>query len=85
MAALGAKQLCDERVYPCPVVQTGSVIFLTCCLAEGSAVGALSLTVASVIASKTQESDYESVAKNVFQQVTEYNKILIDSLQNNKG
>ncbi|XP_034717860.1 intraflagellar transport protein 74 homolog isoform X2 [Etheostoma cragini] len=34
------------------------------------------------IASKSQESDYASVAKNVSQQVAEYNKSLIDSLQN---
>lgn len=45
---------------------------------------ALSFTVASVIASKSQESDYDSVAKNVFQQVSDYNKCLIESLQNNK-
>nr|XP_046226601.1 intraflagellar transport protein 74 homolog [Scatophagus argus]XP_046226602.1 intraflagellar transport protein 74 homolog [Scatophagus argus] len=37
------------------------------------------------IASKSQESDYESVAKNVYQQVAEYNKSLIDSLQNNRS
>uniref|UniRef100_A0A3B4X7L6 Intraflagellar transport 74 n=1 Tax=Seriola lalandi dorsalis TaxID=1841481 RepID=A0A3B4X7L6_SERLL len=37
------------------------------------------------IASKSQESDYASVAKNVSQQVTEYNKSLIDSLQNNRS
>uniref|UniRef100_A0A4W6BVS9 Intraflagellar transport 74 n=1 Tax=Lates calcarifer TaxID=8187 RepID=A0A4W6BVS9_LATCA len=37
------------------------------------------------IASKSQESDYASVAKNVFQQVAEYNKCLIDSLQNNRS
>lgn len=43
----------------------------------------LSLTAASVIASKSQESDYDSVSKNVSQQVAEYNKSLIDSLQNN--
>ncbi|XP_045918101.1 intraflagellar transport protein 74 homolog [Micropterus dolomieu] len=36
------------------------------------------------IASKTQESDYDSVAKSVLQQVSEYNKSLID-LQNNRG
>ncbi|XP_035523374.1 intraflagellar transport protein 74 homolog isoform X2 [Morone saxatilis] len=36
------------------------------------------------IASKSQESDYDSVAKNVFQQVSEYNKSLIESLQNNR-
>lgn len=45
----------------------------------------LSLTVASVIASKSQESDYDSVAKNVYKQVAEYNKSLIDSLQNNRN
>ncbi|KAK1885330.1 Intraflagellar transport protein 74 like [Dissostichus eleginoides] len=39
----------------------------------------------SVIASKSQESDYASVAKNVSQQVAEYNKSLIDSLQNNRS
>ncbi|XP_041670129.1 intraflagellar transport protein 74 homolog [Cheilinus undulatus] len=37
------------------------------------------------IASKTQESDYGSVAKNVFQQVDEYNKSLIESLQNHRS
>ncbi|XP_076617570.1 intraflagellar transport protein 74 homolog [Chaetodon auriga] len=37
------------------------------------------------IASKSQESDYESVANNVFQQVAEYNKSLIESLQNNRS
>uniref|UniRef100_UPI0037E93271 intraflagellar transport protein 74 homolog n=1 Tax=Semicossyphus pulcher TaxID=241346 RepID=UPI0037E93271 len=37
------------------------------------------------IASKSQESDYDSVAKNVFQQVDEYNKSLIESLQNNRS
>lgn len=37
------------------------------------------------IASKSQESDFDSVAKNVSQQVAEYNKILIDSLQNNRS
>ncbi|KAG7524945.1 hypothetical protein JOB18_019571 [Solea senegalensis] len=36
------------------------------------------------IASKSQESDYASVAKTVAQQVSEYNKSLIDSLQNNR-
>lgn len=45
----------------------------------------LSLTAASVIASKSQESDYESVATTVFLQVEEYNKSLIESLQNNKS
>lgn len=44
-----------------------------------------SLTKASVIASKSQESDYASVAKNVSQQVGEYNKSLIDALQNNRS
>ncbi|XP_034028734.1 intraflagellar transport protein 74 homolog [Thalassophryne amazonica] len=33
------------------------------------------------IASKSQESDYSSVAKNVMQQVSEYNKSLIESLK----
>nr|XP_020513674.1 intraflagellar transport protein 74 homolog [Labrus bergylta] len=37
------------------------------------------------IVSKSQESDYDSVAKNVFQQVDEYNKSLIESLQNNRS
>lgn len=37
------------------------------------------------IASKSQESDYASVAKNVSQQVAEYNKSLIESLQNNRS
>ncbi|XP_044032300.1 intraflagellar transport protein 74 homolog isoform X2 [Siniperca chuatsi] len=37
------------------------------------------------IASKSQESDYDSVAKSVSQQVAGYNKSLIDSLQNNRG
>ncbi|XP_053198188.1 intraflagellar transport protein 74 homolog [Scomber japonicus] len=37
------------------------------------------------IASKSQESDFASVAKNVSQQVAEYNKILIDFLQNNRS
>lgn len=45
----------------------------------------LSVTVRSVIASKSQESDYDSVAKNVYQQVADYNKSLIDSLQNSKS
>ncbi|XP_069007349.1 intraflagellar transport protein 74 homolog [Embiotoca jacksoni] len=36
------------------------------------------------IASKSQESDFASVAKNVSQQVAEYNKSLIESLQNNR-
>ncbi|KAM9337753.1 intraflagellar transport protein 74 homolog [Symphorus nematophorus] len=36
------------------------------------------------IASKSQESDYDSVAQSVFHQVAEYNKSLIDSLQNNR-
>lgn len=44
----------------------------------------LSLTSASVIASKTQESDYEAVSKNVFQQIDEYNKSLLESLHNNR-
>ncbi|XP_054622276.1 intraflagellar transport protein 74 homolog isoform X2 [Dunckerocampus dactyliophorus] len=34
------------------------------------------------IASKSQESDFASVSKNVYQQVADYNKCLIDSLQN---
>ncbi|XP_068438150.1 intraflagellar transport protein 74 homolog [Clinocottus analis] len=37
------------------------------------------------IASKSQESDYASVATNVSQQVAEYNKTLIDFLQNNRS
>ncbi|XP_005804974.1 intraflagellar transport protein 74 homolog [Xiphophorus maculatus] len=37
------------------------------------------------IASKTQESDYESVAKVVYQQVADYNKSLIEALQNNRN
>ncbi|KAM3593915.1 uncharacterized protein V6R79_025416 [Siganus canaliculatus] len=37
------------------------------------------------IASKLQESDYESVAKIVSEQVAEYNKMLIDSLQSNRS
>ncbi|XP_040921542.1 intraflagellar transport protein 74 homolog [Toxotes jaculatrix] len=37
------------------------------------------------IASKSQESDYASVAENVSHQVAEYNKCLIDSLQNNRS
>ncbi|XP_034428198.1 intraflagellar transport protein 74 homolog [Hippoglossus hippoglossus] len=37
------------------------------------------------IASKSQESDYASVAKNVSQQVAEYNKCLIESLQSNRS
>ncbi|XP_029314058.1 intraflagellar transport protein 74 homolog isoform X2 [Cottoperca gobio] len=37
------------------------------------------------IASKSQESDYASVAKNVSQHVAEYNKSLINSLQNNRS
>ncbi|XP_060949958.1 intraflagellar transport protein 74 homolog [Limanda limanda] len=37
------------------------------------------------IASKSQESDYASVAKNVSQQVAEYNKSLIESLQSNRS
>ncbi|XP_069575450.1 intraflagellar transport protein 74 homolog, partial [Brachyistius frenatus] len=36
------------------------------------------------IASKSQESDFASVAKNVSQQVAEYNKSLIELLQNNR-
>lgn len=37
------------------------------------------------IASKSQESDFDTVAKNVSQQVSDYNKILIDALQNNRS
>ncbi|XP_071397307.1 intraflagellar transport protein 74 homolog [Centroberyx affinis] len=37
------------------------------------------------IASKSQESDYTSVAKKVAQQLADYNKILIDALQNNRS
>ncbi|KAG7218565.1 hypothetical protein INR49_020189 [Caranx melampygus] len=37
------------------------------------------------IASKSQESDFASVAENVCQQVAEYNKCLIESLQNNRS
>uniref|UniRef100_A0AAQ5Y0V0 IF rod domain-containing protein n=1 Tax=Amphiprion ocellaris TaxID=80972 RepID=A0AAQ5Y0V0_AMPOC len=37
------------------------------------------------IASKSQESHYASVAKNVFHQVAEYNRSLIESLQSNKS
>ncbi|XP_055007125.1 intraflagellar transport protein 74 homolog [Boleophthalmus pectinirostris] len=37
------------------------------------------------IASKSQESDYAPVAQRVSQQVAEYNKMLIDSLQNNRS
>uniref|UniRef100_A0A668B056 Intraflagellar transport 74 n=1 Tax=Myripristis murdjan TaxID=586833 RepID=A0A668B056_9TELE len=37
------------------------------------------------IASKSQESDYTSVAKNVLQQVADYNKSLIDALHSNKS
>ncbi|XP_074550125.1 intraflagellar transport protein 74 homolog [Halichoeres trimaculatus] len=37
------------------------------------------------IASKTQESDYEAVSKNVFQQIDEYNKSLVESLHNNRN
>ncbi|TKS88057.1 Intraflagellar transport protein 74 -like protein [Collichthys lucidus] len=39
----------------------------------------------SVIASKSQETDYDSVAKNVSQQVSEYNKSLMENLQNNRS
>ncbi|XP_008305616.1 intraflagellar transport protein 74 homolog [Cynoglossus semilaevis] len=38
-----------------------------------------------VIASKSQESDFASVAKNVSKQVSEYNRCLIASLQNNRA
>ncbi|XP_077410406.1 intraflagellar transport protein 74 homolog isoform X5 [Vanacampus margaritifer] len=34
------------------------------------------------IASKSQESDFVSVSKNVYERVAEYNKSLVDSLQN---
>ncbi|KAM9839877.1 intraflagellar transport protein 74 homolog [Aulostomus maculatus] len=37
------------------------------------------------IAAKSQESDYASVAKTVSQQVSQYNKSLIDSLQSNRS
>ncbi|XP_071751442.1 intraflagellar transport protein 74 homolog [Centroberyx gerrardi] len=37
------------------------------------------------IASKSQESDYTSVAKKVTQQLADYNKSLIDALQNNRS
>ncbi|KAM9332141.1 intraflagellar transport protein 74 homolog isoform 1-T3 [Pholidichthys leucotaenia] len=37
------------------------------------------------IVSKSQECDYASVAKSVFQQVAEYNKSLIESLQSNRS
>ncbi|XP_070709026.1 intraflagellar transport protein 74 homolog [Pempheris klunzingeri] len=37
------------------------------------------------IASKSQESDYDSVTKNVFQQVAEFNKSLIEHLQTNRS
>ncbi|XP_027130289.1 intraflagellar transport protein 74 homolog [Larimichthys crocea] len=37
------------------------------------------------IASKSQETDYDSVAKNVSQQVSEYNKSLMENLQNNRS
>lgn len=36
------------------------------------------------IASKSQESDYAPVAKRVTEKVSEYNKMLIDALQNNR-
>ena len=96
MATLGAEQLCDERVYPSKlwvvVVEWWNLssihdkqlsetveLFSFCDISD------LSWTVTSVIASKSQESDFDSVAKNVSQQVAEYNKILIDSLQNNRN
>ena len=44
-----------------------------------------SWTAEPVIASKSQESDYASVAKTVSQQVAEYNKCLIESLQSNRS
>ncbi|XP_039983555.1 intraflagellar transport protein 74 homolog isoform X2 [Xiphias gladius] len=37
------------------------------------------------IASKSQESDYASVAKKVSHHVSDYNKCLVDSLQNNRS
>lgn len=37
------------------------------------------------IASKTQESDYEAVSKNVYQHIDEYNKSLLESLHNNRN
>ncbi|KAM9712522.1 intraflagellar transport protein 74 homolog isoform 1-T3 [Menidia menidia] len=37
------------------------------------------------IASKSQESDYATVAKHVFQQVAEYNRSLIEALQSNRS
>ena len=46
-------------------------------------VSSLSLTTVQVISSKTQESDYYSVAQTVYQQVSEYNKSLIEPLQKN--
>ncbi|XP_072260421.1 intraflagellar transport protein 74 homolog [Pyxicephalus adspersus] len=37
------------------------------------------------IATKSQESDYKQVMKNVTKQIAEYNKILIDALQNSRN
>ncbi|XP_068199717.1 intraflagellar transport protein 74 homolog [Antennarius striatus] len=37
------------------------------------------------IASKSQESDYESVSKKVYQQVAEHNRSLMDALQSSRG
>ncbi|KAG8595472.1 hypothetical protein GDO81_001527 [Engystomops pustulosus] len=37
------------------------------------------------IASKSQESDYKQVMKNVTKQIAEYNKTLIDALQNSRN
>ncbi|KAH0628359.1 hypothetical protein JD844_009415 [Phrynosoma platyrhinos] len=37
------------------------------------------------IATKTQESDYRHIMKNVTKQITEYNKTLIEALQNSKN
>lgn len=33
-----------------------------------------------VIATKSQESDYQSIMKNVSKQIAEYNKIVMDAL-----
>ncbi|KAM5194581.1 intraflagellar transport protein 74 homolog [Mantella aurantiaca] len=37
------------------------------------------------IATKSQESDYKQVMKNVTKQIAEYNKVLIDALQNSRN
>lgn len=37
------------------------------------------------IATKSQESDYRQVMKNVTKQIAEYNKVLIDALQNSRN